>query len=188
MKAESEKRIKQGQSEMKKGQEEMKNRIQVHVESQVGEIKNHVNNFIERIVDVQSVEREIREVKGEVQRKIEEVEDKVQGKIEEVKEKVQGKFGEIEKRLSEVEGRSINFPASPVLTYSRPTVKSLTFNGQTSWTVFKTQFDVVSSTNGWTDRVKDSQISPRISGRGSSRYFVGGPNDHRESSRSPIWR
>ncbi|GBN44532.1 hypothetical protein AVEN_273601-1 [Araneus ventricosus] len=37
------------------------------------------------------------------------------------------------------------------------TIKSLTFDGQTSWTVFKTQFDVVSSANGWTDFVKTSQ-------------------------------
>ncbi|GBM38658.1 hypothetical protein AVEN_37454-1 [Araneus ventricosus] len=35
---------------------------------------------------------------------------------------------------------------------------TLTFDGQTSWTVFKTQFDVVSSTNGWTDFVKASQL------------------------------
>ncbi|GFS86974.1 uncharacterized protein NPIL_231571 [Nephila pilipes] len=39
-----------------------------------------------------------------------------------------------------------------------PTVKSLTFDEQTSWSVFKTQFDVVSSSNGWTGRVKASQL------------------------------
>ncbi|GBL98278.1 hypothetical protein AVEN_174077-1 [Araneus ventricosus] len=37
-------------------------------------------------------------------------------------------------------------------------VKSLTFDGQTSWTVFKTQFDVVSSNYGWTGLVKASQL------------------------------
>ncbi|GBM85273.1 hypothetical protein AVEN_84100-1 [Araneus ventricosus] len=36
--------------------------------------------------------------------------------------------------------------------------KSMTFDGQTSWTVFKIQFDVVSSTNIWTDFVKSSQL------------------------------
>ncbi|GBN25153.1 hypothetical protein AVEN_65062-1 [Araneus ventricosus] len=61
MKAESEKRMEQGQSKMKKGQEEMKNRIQSHVDSQVEEINDQVNIFIERIEDVQSVEREIKE-------------------------------------------------------------------------------------------------------------------------------
>ncbi|GBL98624.1 hypothetical protein AVEN_139300-1 [Araneus ventricosus] len=38
------------------------------------------------------------------------------------------------------------------------------FDGQTSWTVFKTQFDVVSSTNGWTDFVKASQLVASLRG------------------------
>ncbi|GBN58534.1 hypothetical protein AVEN_166660-1 [Araneus ventricosus] len=168
--------MRKGQEEMRKGQEEMKNQIQSHVESKVGEIKDHVNSCIEKIEeDVQSVKREIGEVKGEVERKIEEVEDKVQGKIEEVedkvkekieevKEKVQVKIGDLEKRLSELENRPINFPANPDLTYSRPTVKSRTFDGQTSWTVFKTQFDVVSSANGWNNRVKASQLVASLRG------------------------
>ncbi|GBO01473.1 hypothetical protein AVEN_222616-1, partial [Araneus ventricosus] len=168
--------MRKGQEEMRKGQEEMKNQIQSHVESKVGEIKDHVNSCIEKIEeDVQSVKREIGEVKGEVERKIEEVEDKVQGKIEEVEDKVQGKIeevkekvqvkiGDLEKRLSELEDRPINFPANPDLTYSRPTVKSLTFDGQTSWTVFKTQFDVVSSANGWNNRVKASQLVASLRG------------------------
>ncbi|GBN36695.1 hypothetical protein AVEN_51280-1 [Araneus ventricosus] len=169
--------MKKGQEEMKKGQEEMKNEIQSHVESKVGEIKDHVNSCIEKIEeDVQSVKREIGEVKGEVERKIEEVEDKVQGKIEEVKEKVQVKIGDLEKRLSELEDRPINFPANPDLTYSRPTVKSLTFDGQTSWTVFKTQFDVVSSANGWNNRVKASQLVASLRGT-AAEVLQGIPSD-----------
>ncbi|GBM46375.1 hypothetical protein AVEN_209794-1, partial [Araneus ventricosus] len=161
---EMKKSMEKGQEEMKQGQEEMKNQIQSHVESKVGEIKDHVNSCVEKIEDVQSMKREIGEVKGEVERKIEEVEDKVQGKIEEVKEKVQVKIGDLEKRLSELEDRPINFPSNPELTYSRPTVKSLTFDGQTSWTVFKTQFDVVSSANGWNNRVKASQLVASLRG------------------------
>ncbi|GBM62527.1 Retrovirus-related Pol polyprotein from transposon 297 [Araneus ventricosus] len=48
--------------------------------------------------------------------------------------------------------------------YARSTIKPLTFDGQTSWTVFKTQFDVVSSTNGWTDFVKASQLVALLRG------------------------
>ncbi|GBM98036.1 hypothetical protein AVEN_151126-1 [Araneus ventricosus] len=99
-----------------------------------------------------------------VQRKIDEEEDKVQGKIEEVEEKVQVKIGDLEKRLSELEDRPINFPANPELTYSRPTVKSLTFDGRKSWTVFKTQFDIVSSANGWNNHVKASQLVASLRG------------------------
>ncbi|GBN23354.1 hypothetical protein AVEN_228723-1, partial [Araneus ventricosus] len=181
-------RMEKGQEEMRKGQVEMKNQIQSHVESKVGEIKDHVNSCIEKIEEyVQSLKREIGEVKGEVERKIEEVEDKVQGKIEEVEDKVRGKIeeveenvqvkiGDLEKRLSELEDRPINFPANPDLTYSRPTVKSLTFDGQTSWTVFKTQFDVVNSANGWNNRVKASQLVASL--RGSAAEVLQGiPSD-----------
>ncbi|GBO35516.1 hypothetical protein AVEN_63389-1 [Araneus ventricosus] len=147
MKDEMRKGQEEMKDEMRKGQEEMKNEIQTHVESKVGEIKDHVNSCIEKIEeDVQSVRREI------------------------------GEIGDLEKRLSELEDRPINFPANPDLTYSRPTVKSLTFDGQTSWTVFKTQFDVVSSANGWNNRVKASQLV--ASNRGSAAEVLQGiPSD-----------
>ncbi|GBO06872.1 Retrovirus-related Pol polyprotein from transposon opus [Araneus ventricosus] len=44
--------------------------------------------------------------------------------------------------MSDLERRPNNFPANPEFMYSGPTVKPLTIDGQTSWTVFKTQFDV----------------------------------------------
>ncbi|GBM77911.1 hypothetical protein AVEN_48171-1 [Araneus ventricosus] len=132
-----------GQERMEKGQEEMKGLID--------EVKSEV-------------QRKIDEVEEKVQMKFEEVEHKVQGKIEEVEHKVQGKIGDIERRLSELEIRPFSFSASPEFMHSRPTIKSLTFDGQTSWTVFKTQFDVVSSTNGWTDFVKASQLVASLRG------------------------
>ncbi|GBM28165.1 hypothetical protein AVEN_221832-1 [Araneus ventricosus] len=58
----------------------------------------------------------------------------------------------------------------------KPTVKSLTFDGQTSWTVFKTQFDVVSSANGWSNFVKASQLVTSL--RGSAAEVLQGiPSD-----------
>ncbi|GBM48881.1 hypothetical protein AVEN_36934-1 [Araneus ventricosus] len=90
----------------------------------------------------------IDEVKGEVQKKIEEVEGKIQMRIEEVEHKVEGKIGDIERRLSELEDKPLGSSVNPEFMYSRPTVKPLTFDGLTSWAVSKTQFNVVSSTNG----------------------------------------
>ncbi|GBN33123.1 hypothetical protein AVEN_20968-1 [Araneus ventricosus] len=100
----------------------------------------------------------IEEVKSEVQGKIEEEKSEIQRMIEEVKNKVQEKIGDIEKRFNDLEIRPDNFFISPEIMYSRPTVKRLTFGGQTSWTVFKTQFDVVSSTSGWSYFVKANQL------------------------------
>ncbi|GBM22832.1 hypothetical protein AVEN_64423-1 [Araneus ventricosus] len=155
--AEMKKSMEKGQEEMKKGQEEMKNGQE--------EMKNQIQGVKGKIDEVRNeVQRKIEEIEGKVQRKIEEVEDKVQVKMEEVEEKVQVRIGDLEKRLSKLEDRPINFPTNPDLTYSRPTVKSLAFDGQTSWTVFKTQFDVVSSANGWNNRVKASQLVASLRG------------------------
>ncbi|GBM00259.1 hypothetical protein AVEN_32611-1 [Araneus ventricosus] len=48
--------------------------------------------------------------------------------------------------------------------YARSTVKPLISDGQTSWTAFKTRFDDISSTNGWTDFVKASQFVTSLRG------------------------
>ncbi|GBM92248.1 hypothetical protein AVEN_160290-1 [Araneus ventricosus] len=132
-----------GQERMEKGQEEMKGLID--------EVKGEV-------------QRNIDEVEEKVQMKVDDVKSVVKGKIEEVEHKVQGKIGEIERRLNELEDRPFSFLASPEFMYHRPTIKSLTFDGQTSWTVFKTQFNAISSTNGWTDFVKASQLVASLRG------------------------
>ncbi|GBM27383.1 hypothetical protein AVEN_250417-1 [Araneus ventricosus] len=142
------------EQEMRSGQEEIKSQIQAHTESQVEELKTHVDGCIGKIEEeVQCVKLKIEKVESEVQRKIEESNCEVQEKI-----------GNLERRISELEERPNYFPASPEFISSRPTVKPLTFDGQTSWTVFKTQFDVVSSTNGWTDFVKASQLVASLRG------------------------
>ncbi|GBL93112.1 hypothetical protein AVEN_216465-1 [Araneus ventricosus] len=81
------------------------------------------------------------------------LEDKMEAGQEEMRS------GQEEMRYGQEEIKS-----SPEFTSSRPTVKHLTFDGQTSWTVFKTQFDVVSSTNGWTDFVRASQLVASLRG------------------------
>ncbi|GBN04028.1 hypothetical protein AVEN_275311-1, partial [Araneus ventricosus] len=146
---------------MEQVQEEMKDLIRAgkeemrtHVESQVKGIKDHVDGCIGRM------EEEVQDVKG----KIEEVQGEVHMKIEEVKSEVQEKMSDVERRLSGLETRPNNVPANTELMYFRPTVKPLTFDGLTSWTVFKTQFNVVSSTNGWTDFVKASQLVASLRG------------------------
>ncbi|GBM31049.1 hypothetical protein AVEN_120255-1 [Araneus ventricosus] len=135
--------MRSGQERMEKGQEEMKGLID--------EVKGEV-------------QRKIDEVEAKVQMKVEDVKSEVKGKIEEVEHKVQGKIGEIERRLSELEDRPFSFSASREFMHPRPSIKSLTFDGHTSWTVFKTQFNVVSSTNGWTDFVKASQLVASLRG------------------------
>ncbi|GBN03834.1 hypothetical protein AVEN_233032-1 [Araneus ventricosus] len=144
----------EGLEQVRSGQEGIKSQIQAHVESKVDEIKIHVHGCIGK------TEEEIQCAKL----KIETVEIEVQRKIKGVEENVQEKISNLERRINELEERPNYFPASQEFMSSRPALKPLTFDGQTSWTVFKTQFDVVSSTNGWTDFVKASQLVASLRG------------------------
>ncbi|GBM66654.1 hypothetical protein AVEN_258316-1 [Araneus ventricosus] len=133
----------------------------------MAEMKAGLEDKMEAEKEVQCLNGKIEKVESEVQRKIEGVEEQVQRKIEESKGEVQEKIGNLVRIISELEVRPNYFPDSPEFMSSRPTVKPLTFDGQTSWTVFKTQFDVVSSTNGWTDFVKASQLVASLQGSAS---------------------
>ncbi|GFT65457.1 CCHC-type domain-containing protein [Nephila pilipes] len=72
----------------------------------------------------------LKKIEGDVQR--------VKREIIEVKSEIQEKISFLEKRRFDLEERPINSLPSSEVIYSRPTVKPLTFDGQTSWSIFKT--------------------------------------------------
>ncbi|GFT89794.1 uncharacterized protein NPIL_466831 [Nephila pilipes] len=81
-----------------------------------------------------------------------------------MKEEFQVKIAKIEKRISDLEIKPINHPASSEFTYSLPSVKSSTLDSQITWQAFRTQFDIVRFTNVWRDFVKDSQLIAFLQG------------------------
>ncbi|GBN11740.1 Transposon Ty3-I Gag-Pol polyprotein [Araneus ventricosus] len=94
---------------------------------------------------------------------------------EEMKDRMEKGQEEMRKGQEEMRKGQEEMKNHPI-TRRKPTVKSLTFDGQTSWTVFKTQFDVVSSANGWNNRVKASQLVASL--RGSAAEVLQGiPSD-----------
>ncbi|GBN24984.1 hypothetical protein AVEN_201806-1 [Araneus ventricosus] len=167
--AEKKKSMEKGQEEMKNGQDEMKKELEMDQE----EMKNLIR--VEKEEMRAHVENQVKEMKEHVNRSIGKVEEDVQG-VKRKTSEFQEKISVLEQRTSDLDIRPNNIPASPELIYSRPMVKSLTFEGQTSWTVFKTQFDVVSSANGWNNRIKASQLVASL--RGSAAEVLQGiPSD-----------
>ncbi|GBN54821.1 hypothetical protein AVEN_133110-1 [Araneus ventricosus] len=151
-------RMEKGQEEMKdrmeKGQEEMKDGMEKGQE----EMKDRMEKGQEEMKDrMRKGQEEMRKGQEEMKNQIQ---SHIESKVGEIKDHVHSSIEKIEEAVQSVK-RDIG---EPELTYSRPTVKSLTFDGQTSWTVFKTQFDVVSSANGWNNRVKVSQLVASLRG------------------------
>ncbi|UYV79411.1 K02A2.6-like [Cordylochernes scorpioides] len=86
--------------------------------------------------------------------------------VSSVKEEVKEKISALEERLAAVE---TGHPRTPVFQQEnnnsgRPLVKVPTFDGQSSWTSFKTQFDVVAQANGWNVRDKASFLAAALRG------------------------
>ncbi|GBM34887.1 hypothetical protein AVEN_220687-1 [Araneus ventricosus] len=143
MKAGLEDKMEAGQEEMRSGQERLEQEMRSGQEEIKSQIQAHTESQVEEMkIHVDGCIGKIEEEVQCVKLKIEKVESEVQRKIEESNCEVQEKIGNLERRI----------------------IKLLTFDGQTSWTVFKTQFDVVSSTNGWTDFVKASQLVASLRG------------------------
>ncbi|GBM90489.1 Retrovirus-related Pol polyprotein from transposon 297 [Araneus ventricosus] len=151
MKAGLEKEMEAGQEEMKVGQEEIKVRqeeMKAGTEKKMESGQERMEQVQEEIKDLIRARKE--EMRSHVARQVEGIKDHFDGCIERMEEEVQGVKGEIEEVKTEVQEKMSyleripnNFPANPEFMYSRPTVKPLTIDGQTSRTIFKTQFDVV---------------------------------------------
>jgi len=101
----------------------------------------------------------------------------VRDEVAAVKTEVKEKFDVFEERLRVLETRgpdrdapSFNMatpPAVPVtvpVLASRGSIKISTYDGKTSWSVFKTQFGMVSTANGWTDIDKAFHLAASLRG------------------------
>ncbi|GBM23762.1 hypothetical protein AVEN_271124-1 [Araneus ventricosus] len=100
----------------------------------------------------------------------------VESQVEGIKDHVNscvGKIEDVQGMKREME-ETKQFPGKSRI-HAFP-VKPLTFDGQTSCIVFKTFFDVVSSTNGWADFMKASQLVASLRG-GAAEVLQGIPAD-----------
>ncbi|GBO07924.1 hypothetical protein AVEN_215828-1 [Araneus ventricosus] len=135
-------------AEMKAGQEEMR-------VAQAG-LEQKMETGQQRLEqEMRSGQEEIKsQIQAHTESHVEEMKTHVDECIGKIEEEVQCVKLKIEKVKSELVQNS----------YLPDRQSNPTFNGQTSWTVFKTQFDIVSSTNGWTDFVKASQLVASLRG------------------------
>ncbi|UYV75192.1 K02A2.6-like, partial [Cordylochernes scorpioides] len=90
----------------------------------------------------------------------------VKGEMKEEISSVKEEMASLKERLAAVE---TGHPRTPVFQQEnnnsgRPLVKVPTFDGQSSWTSFKTQFDVAAQANGWNVRDKASFLAAALRG------------------------
>ncbi|GFX66134.1 hypothetical protein TNCV_4102741 [Trichonephila clavipes] len=117
----------------------------------------------------------------EMEGRIESVEYKFENKFVDIENKFENKFEDMESKLEakifeKVEDVSISFRSDleklkqKVMTgqgdefkfqapYSKPSIKLSTYDGKSSWQVYKTQFSIVTDANQWDSQTKACQLA-----------------------------
>ncbi|UYV64103.1 OVOL1 [Cordylochernes scorpioides] len=110
------------------------------------------------------LEDQISSVKEEMKEEISSVKEEMKGEMKDEISSVKEEMASLKERLAAVE---TGHPRTPVFQQEnnnsgRPLVKVPTFDGKSSWTSFKTQFDVVAQANGWNVRDKASFLAAAL--------------------------
>ncbi|GFT10349.1 retrovirus-related Pol polyprotein from transposon 412 [Trichonephila clavipes] len=121
-------------------------------EEMEGRIESVENKFENKFVDIEN----------KFENKFEDMESKLEAKIFEKVEDVSISFrSDLEKLKQKVmigQGDEFKFQAP----YSKPSIKLSTYDGKSSWQVYKTQFSIVADANQWDSQTKACQLAASL--------------------------
>ncbi|GFV22534.1 gag-Pol polyprotein [Trichonephila clavipes] len=85
----------------------------------------------------------------EMEGRIESVENKFENKFVDIENKFENKFEEMESKLE-------------AKIFEKPSIKLSTYDGKSSWQVYKTQFSIVADANQWDSQTKACQLAASL--------------------------
>ncbi|GFT03909.1 retrovirus-related Pol polyprotein from transposon 412 [Trichonephila clavipes] len=152
-----------------------------NVNEQISANKEELKSDLKGIGDkLTTMDKKFEEMEG----RIESVEYKFENKFVDIENKFENKFEDMESKLEakifeKVEDVSISFRSEleklkqKVMTgqgdefkfqapYSKPSIKLSTYDGKSSWQVYKTQFSIVADANQWDSQTKACQLAASL--------------------------
>ncbi|GFW30483.1 retrovirus-related Pol polyprotein from transposon 412 [Trichonephila clavipes] len=145
---------------------EMKSELTASMNANMGEMKSELKSDLKGIGDkLTTMDKKFEEIEGRiesVENKFEDMESKLEAKIFEKVEEVSISFrSDLEKLKQKVmtgQGDEFKFQAP----YSKPSIKLSTYDGKSSWQVYKTQFSIVADANQWDSQTKACQLAASL--------------------------
>ncbi|GFW53059.1 retrovirus-related Pol polyprotein from transposon 412 [Trichonephila clavipes] len=149
---------------------EMKSELTASMNANMGELNNKLTANKEELKSdlkgigdkLTTMDKKFEEMEGRiesVENKFEDMESKLEAKIFEKVEEVSISFrSDLEKLKQKVmtgQGDEFKFQAP----YSKPSIKLSTYDGKSSWQVYKTQFSIVADANQWDSQTKACQLA-----------------------------
>ncbi|GFW29538.1 uncharacterized protein TNCV_1549491 [Trichonephila clavipes] len=153
-------------TEMNANMGEMKSELTASMNANMGEMKSELKSDLKGIGDkLTTMDKKFEEIEGRiesVENKFEDMESKLEAKIFEKVEEVSISFrSDLEKLKQKVmtgQGDEFKFQAP----YSKPSIKLSTYDGKSSWQVYKTQFSIVADANQWDPQTKACQLAASL--------------------------
>ncbi|GFT76153.1 retrovirus-related Pol polyprotein from transposon 17.6 [Trichonephila clavipes] len=158
---------------MNANMDELNNKLTANKE----ELKSDLKGIGDKLT---TMDKKFEEMEG----RIESVENKFENKFADIENKFENKFEDMESKLEakifeKVEDVSISFRSDlkklkqKVMTgqgdefkfqapYSKPSIKLSTYDGKSSWQVYKTQFSIVADANQWDSHTKACQLAASL--------------------------
>ncbi|GFX22469.1 gag-Pol polyprotein [Trichonephila clavipes] len=138
--------------------DELNNKLTANKE----ELKSDLKGIGDKLT---TMDKKFEEMEGRiesVENKFEDMESKLEAKIFEKVEEVSISFrSDLEKLKQKVmtgQGDEFKFQAP----YSKPSIKLSTYDGKSSWQVYKTQFSIVADANQWDSHTKACQLAASL--------------------------
>ncbi|GFV34317.1 gag-Pol polyprotein [Trichonephila clavipes] len=148
--------------EMKSDLTEMKSELTASMNANMTEMKSELKSDLKGIGDkLTTMDKKFEEMEG----RIESVENKFENKFVDIENKFENKFENMESKLEKLkqkvmtgQGDEFKFQAP----YSKPSIKLSTYDGKSSWQVYKTQFSIVADANQWDSHTKACQLAASL--------------------------
>ncbi|GFX60940.1 CCHC-type domain-containing protein [Trichonephila clavipes] len=146
--------------EMKSDLTEMKSELTASMNANMDELNTKLTNVNEQISankeELKSDLKGIGDKLTTMDKKFEEME----GRIESVENKFENKFVDIENKFeNKFEDMESKLEAK---IFEKPSIKLSTYDGKSSWQVYKTQFSIVADANQWDSQTKACQLAASL--------------------------
>ncbi|GFT05968.1 hypothetical protein TNCV_3927031 [Trichonephila clavipes] len=139
---------------MNANMDELNNKLTANKE----ELKSDLKGIGDKLT---TMDKKFEEMEG----RIESVENKFENKFVDIENKFENKFEDMESKLEKLkqkvmtgQGDEFKFQAP----YSKPSIKLSTYDGKSSWQVYKTQFSIVADANQWDSQTKACQLAASL--------------------------
>ncbi|GFX03043.1 retrovirus-related Pol polyprotein from transposon 412 [Trichonephila clavipes] len=152
---------------------EMKSELTASMNANMGELNNKLTANKEELKSdlkgigdkLTTMDKKFEEMEGRiesVENKFEDMESKLEAKIFEKVEEVSISFRsdleQLKQKVMTGQGDEFKFQAP----YSKPSIKLSTYDGKSSWQVYKTQFSIVADANQWDSQTKACQLAASL--------------------------